>query len=213
MSARDLWSRLPQPPDAVPDDAAFSEEVVALYAAPPRHYHTFDHVVEVARWFDRVRRDVGWRREAEVFVAVLFHDAVYEAGAPDNERRSADAARDAIGRWSMAVDADRVAELIDLTARHGQIDAATVDGDAALFLDCDMAILGAEPGAFADYERAIEREYGHLDPAAYRAGRRHFLERVLASEHLYVSDYFRDRLEAKARANIRASLQRLTSKH
>ncbi|HET8935603.1 MAG TPA: hypothetical protein VFN67_19275 [Polyangiales bacterium] len=40
---------------------------------------------------------------------------------------------------------ERVRALIMLTARHGRIDGAEVDAEAALFLDCDMAIVGSAP--------------------------------------------------------------------
>ena len=47
------------------------------YATGERHYHTLDHVLEVAGHFHSVP---GWNRPREVFAAVLFHDAVYVVG-------------------------------------------------------------------------------------------------------------------------------------
>src|SRR3546814_5523588 len=57
---------------------------------------------------------------SETFLAVLYHDAVYEAGRGDNETRSAELAVAEIAKWlpEASVDASRVAELIGLTARH-----------------------------------------------------------------------------------------------
>ena len=79
---------------------------------------------------------------------------------------------------------------------------AHVDADAALFLDCDMAILGAEPAAFDAYDAAIAREYHAIPAEAFRAGRRAFLQSVLALPRIFLSDYVHARLDARARANL-----------
>jgi predicted metal-dependent HD superfamily phosphohydrolase len=185
----------------VPD--ALWQELRALHATPPRRYHTFAHVEEVLGRYDEVAAGPGWDRPDEVLLAVLFHDAIYVCGAPDNEAKSALAARAAIARWLPSVDPDRVAALIELTARHGALTPGTLDRDTAHFLDCDMAILGAAPEAYRRYARLVAEEWAPvMPPAAFRAGRRAFLERLLAGPAIYLSDFFAGRLEAQARANI-----------
>src|SRR5436190_6446236 len=126
----------------------------AAYAQPPRAYHSFAHVGEVLAQYDAVASGPGWMQPDEVFLAILYHDAVYEAGRRDNEARSAALAREAIARWlpGQGIDAARVAHLVEATARHGALSPETVDREAALFLDCDMAILGAEPARFDAYD-------------------------------------------------------------
>lgn len=179
--------------------------LAARYAEPHRAYHNAAHIAELLGWFDRVADDVGWRQPAEVYLAIVFHDAIYEPGAKDNEARSAAWARTAdLGGAGAAVDRERVAALIELTARHGAID--TADHDAALLLDSDMAILGAPPDVFAAYDAAIAREYRHLPAEAYRAGRRAFLAMLAAKPRIFLSDYFHARLEAQARANLARAL-------
>jgi predicted metal-dependent HD superfamily phosphohydrolase len=180
----------------------------------PRHYHTFDHVVEVARRHGEVARDAGWHRPREVSLALLFHDIVYQPGATDNEARSARQAIEAVDRWldGAGLDSAYIARLIELTARHGALAPGDVSDEEALFLDCDMAILGAAPDAYAAYEAGIAAEYGAVyAPALYRQGRKHFLERLLARERIYLSDYFHARLDERARANLRCALARLDS--
>ncbi len=182
-----------------------------LYGTGPRAYHNWTHVLDMIRWFHEVARDVGWRQPREVFLALLFHDAVYVAGAADNEERSARQAREAIKRWlpDSGIDVERVANLIQRTAHHGSWRKEEVAPDEALFLDCDMAILGGDSATFDAYEEAIAREYAALDPASFRAGRRQFVECLLASDRIYLSSYFHDRLEAMARQNLIRSLARL----
>jgi predicted metal-dependent HD superfamily phosphohydrolase len=176
--------------------AALAAELAAAYAEPARVYHDASHIAEVLAWFDRVFEDVGWRDPASVYVAIVFHDAIYVPGAKDNELRSAAWLRES----SLPCDLSRAAALVELTARHGQL--AQVDDEAALFLDCDMAILGAAPAAFDAYDAAIAREYHAVPADAFRAGRRAFLQGVLAPPRIFLSDYFHAKLDQQARANL-----------
>jgi predicted metal-dependent HD superfamily phosphohydrolase len=189
-------------------------ELASAYATPPRAYHNFDHVREVLRHHADVAAGPGWTQPEETRLAVLYHDAVYEAGRSDNETRSAEVAVAAIARWlpGASIDAARVAELIELTARHGKFAPGDFgDGDRAAdtrhFLDCDMAILGAEPEVFDAYDRGIAAEYRGKVPAwLFRLNRRRFLKSLLAKPRIYLSPLFHERYDARARANLRRAV-------
>jgi predicted metal-dependent HD superfamily phosphohydrolase len=194
---------------AVPN--ALLDEVRALYEAPGRAYHTWEHVEEVLGWLDRVNEDAPWSDALAVTLAALFHDAVYVPGRADNEIESAKLARAVIAAHLPGTPAGvvaRVEDLVELTARHGHVAVADVDDEAARFLDADMAILGAPPERFAAYDVGIGREYAALAPDVFAEGRRRFLEGLLASPRIFLSPWFHDRLEAPARANLRAALAR-----
>lgn len=188
--------------------------IEAAYAVPPRAYHDFGHVREVLRHYDAVAAGPGWVQPDEVRLAVLYHDAIYEPGRKDNEARSAVFAVEDIARWlpDAGVDAGRVAALIELTARHGSFSPAdfgktAVADDTCHFLDCDMAILGAEPAVFDAYDRAIAAEYrGHVPDWLFRINRRRFLKALLARPRIFLSGFFHERLDAQARANLRRAV-------
>jgi predicted metal-dependent HD superfamily phosphohydrolase len=200
------------PPLVLPPGQQASLE--AAYAVPPRAYHDFHHVGEVLRHYQEVAAGPGWTQPREVALAVLYHDAIYEPGRSENEARSAQFAVEQIARWQpeAGIDAHRVAHLIELTARHGQFVPADFDGDPApddvrRFLDCDMAILGAEPAVFDAYDRGIAAEYrGTLPAWLFRLNRRRFLKALLARERIFLSDFFHARLDAQARANLRRAV-------
>jgi predicted metal-dependent HD superfamily phosphohydrolase len=164
------------------------------------------HLHELLARYDEVARDVGWAQPCEVFWAILFHDFVYQAGAQDNEARSAEVAQRCLAALGPVLDVTRVVQLIELTARHGSLREIEVDREAALFLDCDMAILGADAEAFSSYDRKVAKEYASLDPEIYEAGRRAFLTRLLGPNPIFLSAYFRARREAAARANLERRL-------
>ncbi len=192
-------------------DAGQHAELEAAYAMPARAYHNFRHVQEVLRHFADVAEGPGWTQPAEVYLAIQYHDAIYEPGRRDNESRSAELAIARIAHWlpDAGVDSLRVAELIELTARHGQFTPSDFgdDGfalDARHFLDCDMAILGAEAEVFDAYDRGIAEEYrGHVPEFLFKLNRRRFLEGLLKRERIFVSDWFHQRYDAAARANLR----------
>jgi len=180
-------------------------ELQDAYSTPPRAYHHWGHVEAVLQEYAGVAAGPGWRQPREVALALLFHDAVYEPGRRDNETRSAALAREVIGRWwpEAGLDLDRVAALILLTARHGQLRPQDVDDEAALMLDCDMAILAAPAAVFDAYDQAIAEEYrDHVPGFLYRINRRKFLRGVLAQPRIFLSEWFHARLDARARFNL-----------
>ncbi|MEO8365019.1 MAG: hypothetical protein ABI538_02310 [Pseudoxanthomonas sp.] len=180
------------------------------YATPPRAYHHFGHVQDVLHRFAEITVGPGWTQPAEVYLAMLYHDAIYEASRKDNEARSADLAAAEVAQWlpEAGIDTLRVAELINLTARHGQLSPGDFgdDGfslDARHFLDCDMAILGTAPEVFDAYDRGIAEEYkGHVPGLLFRLNRKRFLKGLLARDRIYLSDWFHQRYDARARANL-----------
>ena len=193
-------------PFALPPEQRAALE--AAYATPPRAYHDLHHVGEVLRHYAEVAAGPGWSRPVEAAFAVLYHDAIYVAGAKDNEARSAELARAHLARHWPDVDADLVARWIELTARHGTLSPDDVpEADARLFLDCDMAILGAEPAVFDAYDRGIAAEYrGHVPGWLYKLNRRRFLKGLLARERIFLSEFFHARLDAQARRNLRRAV-------
>lgn len=188
--------------------------LAAAYATPARAYHNIEHVGEVLRHYRDAADEAGWRQPREVWLAVLYHDAVYQAGRSDNEALSAAFAHAQIAQWmpDAGVDADRVAELILLTARHGQLRPEQFDDDpdgedTRRFLDCDMAILGASPEAFDAYDRAIAAEYrGHVPGWLFKINRRKFLKALLGKPRIYLSEAFHARFDARARSNLRRAI-------
>lgn len=179
------------------------------YAEPQRHYHTWDHIEALRRWFGQRRAHL--HDPAAVELAILFHDAVYDPARPDNEAESARLLKDAdLPGVSDAVRA-RAVRMVEATARHeipDGLDAPDRD-DMAEFLDMDLSILGAPRDGFDTYEQAIRREYAFVPQPLYREARRGILQRFLERPSLYFSDWGRATFEDQARANLERSIQRL----
>lgn len=197
-ASADRMKRMPEPVLA---------DLRRRYAEPQRAYHTWDHIAALLRWFDE--RAARLRDADAVFLAILFHDAIYDPRARDNEARSgallAGAALPGFDTFSVG----RAVRLTEATAAHRIPDDLDVDetGDMAEFLDMDLSILGAPPHAFNAYDRAIRREYRHVSWLFYTLARRRILKSFLARPTLYFSDWGRSTFESPARANLRRKLR------
>jgi predicted metal-dependent HD superfamily phosphohydrolase len=149
-----------------------------------------------------------------VFLALVFHDAVYVAGRKDNEAESANLARVVLGpeRCVSEEELDAIDRLIRATSDH-HAHANTTDRDLAVMLDVDLAILGASRDPYARYARAIHDEYvpSATTDARFRIGRLEFLERTLAFQSVFITPEASRRWDATARANIAWEIDRLKS--
>ena len=184
------------------------DELLGRYSEPHRRYHGVVHVRRVVDDVTELLRGVPAPDPAAVRLAAWYHDGIYEPGSPANEQQSADLARRALGE--LGVDQARIGEaarLILLTAAHEPADVVTDPGGAVL-LDADLAVLGADPAAYAAYAQGVRMEYHHVDDAAWRQGRAAVLHRFLDAERIYTTPAMHEH-EARARANLTAELRSL----
>lgn len=184
-------------------------ELVRAYAASGRHYHDLRHI-EALLGLAHTCADVIADHDA-VEAAIWFHDAIYDTRRHDNEDTSADLAT---ARLAGAAAADRIAHIaamIRATAGHRVPDFAEAGAaqDCALFLDMDLAILGASPADFDAYEAAVRREYDWVTEPQWRAGRREVLAGFLARTAIYATARFRASHEEAARRNLTRAMARL----
>lgn len=170
--------------------------LIRAWEEPQRHYHDQSHLT----WLldEAERREALICDPAFVGYAIWFHDAVYQPGQPDNEKLSADWARNALAHDARL--AERVAHVIEMTKNHAEGEA---DGDAALFLDMDIAILGAPWEAYCRYAAGVRREFGAYPDGAFAGGRWRFLDRQLEHQRTFRTDVYENELGETARANMR----------
>lgn len=187
-------------------DATVFDELAEAYSESHRYYHTAEHIAECLCWLDQ-HRDFA-ERPAEVEVAVWFHDAIYDPSRDDNEARSAELQRRAALRAGIAsATAERIARLIRATEPQD-----AVGGDAALFADIDLSILGASPARYDRYEADVRREYRVYTDEQYAAGRISVLRGFLERMAIYRTVPFAARLERQARDNLVRAIRNLETR-
>lgn len=184
-----------------PDESDY-RRVRRSWSGMSRHYHTLTHLDACLREFDAARELAA--HPGEVELALWFHDAVYRSWRRDNEQRSAELAARTL-RAASIESVERIRQMVLATAHHD----ADLPGDTALVVDIDLSILGQSPEIYAQFERAIRREYWWVSRARYVAGRGAVLRKFLGRATIYQHDLFREKYESRARANITAALEQL----
>jgi len=193
---------------AAPDlPAATYDAIVAAYGSEGRFYHTLDHIASVLGTIERF--GPGDDPDA-LAMAAWYHDLIYDTRAADNEEQSAARARRELrllGAPEQFI--DRVVRLVLATKDH-RIEPG--DDDGALFLDADLAILGARQSDYDAYSIHIRMEYGWVTASTYRAGRARVLESFLFRDRIYRTEKMFELYENAARVNIAGELFQLPSR-
>ncbi len=185
------------------DEELFSQ-LVNCYSDSHRKYHTMQHLNECFAHLESVRSFA--ERAGEIELALWFHDAVYNTTRSDNEERSAEWACDsALAAGLPDHQASRIYQLVMVT-KHNTV---PVGPDAAILVDIDLAILGADETRFDEYEAQVREEYSFVPKPLYREGRRRILQEFANRPSIYRTEYFQTKCEARARSNIARSLARL----
>jgi predicted metal-dependent HD superfamily phosphohydrolase len=173
------------------------------YDEPHRRYHTWEHVLSCFHALSRLTAV----KLPEVELALLFHDAVYEPLAADNEERSAELLVDEGRRvWLDERLLQRASRLVLATRHLGREGAPSEDApEACIVLDADLSILGTETEVFEAYERKIREEFVAFDDPSYAAGRGRVLRWFLERPTIYSTLRGRNLWEARARQNLARS--------
>jgi predicted metal-dependent HD superfamily phosphohydrolase len=184
-------------------------DLLSRYAEPQRRYHDQRHLLEVLEAVDLL---AGSAVQPDVVrLAAWFHDAVYDpqTGPGANEEASARLAEDVLASLQVPVTVGaRVGALVRSTATH---EVPAGDVDAAMLCDADLAILGSDPGRYAEYAVDVRLEYAFAPDEVFRPARAAILASFADREQIYRTEAGTARYEARARINLAAELARLTA--
>lgn len=175
-------------------------ELRRRHAEPHRAYHDAAHVGLL--WL-RYLLHGGDPADRDMALAILFHDAVYDPLAKDNEARSA-----ALLAALVPGDTGWAQAAIRATADH--MAHAGNDSRVLRLLDLDLTPLAERPAVFARNTALLRREYAAVSEADWRNGRRRVLERFAQAPAI-----FRTRLgqiyEGPARDNLAGDIRALAA--
>ena len=179
-------------------------EIAARWDEPHRRYHSLQHLRECLTLFEENRALA--EHPGEVAIALWFHDAVYETREHDNEELSAKWAAQALTDAGASGEVVARVQALIVATRH---DGMVATADARLVVDIDLAILGAAPARFAEYERQIRDEYAHVPEPVFRAKRAEILRAFLTREPLFLTPALETRFELAAKTNLAAAITSL----
>ncbi len=190
----DLWRRRVVSPPS-PDGATVYAELYRRYTAPYRRYHNLGHIEDCLRLADEVA-PLLIDRDAVEF-GLWFHDAVYDIGVTTNEWRSAELFLE-VSAGAPFVFRNRVCGHI-LATRHME----TARGnDRCFIVDIDLSGFGAPWEEFMRNGALLREESSEQPDDRYHAGQVIFLSALQRRRHFFRTEYFRERYETIARANL-----------
>ncbi|MGD1853834.1 MAG: hypothetical protein ACFB2W_06230 [Leptolyngbyaceae cyanobacterium] len=199
------WQRLCQQL-TIQNQSAISQEferIAAAYQEPQRAYHTAQHINECLAIMDGAALTLGPHAQATLEMALWYHDLVYQPQKADNEQQSAVRASTFL-RANGVSDTlvEEITLLVMATCHSTPSLSKTKTALTDWIVDIDLAILGAAPQRFTQYEAQIRQEYAWVPISVYRSKRIKVLTQFLESAAIYRSSFFQQRFEAQARENL-----------
>lgn len=189
--------------------SALAELVTARYSEPQRYYHSLRHISHLCTLLLQHQHAIN--DPSTVLAAILFHDIIYDPRSSSNEDDSARMWLETCEMYpGLRRSKEAVREYILATKSH-DMPANGVDSDLYLFLDMDLAILGAPREEYGEYAVNIRREYSHVDVETYCQAREKFMRDML-DRRLFKSASFFETYEARAQENIRWECDILASR-
>lgn len=171
------------------------------YIDKGRTYHSIVHIGKMME--DLVEVFPGEADNFDLKMAILYHDAVYEPGASDNEFRSAVAFETDMRARFVNLKEDPIREvqrLIMLTKNH-----ITTPDDrvGSVLIDLDLAGLGKSRERYIKNSKLVKAEFPITDEM-WKIGRIKFIDTFLSRETIYQTPEGRLYWEVTARDNLAA---------
>lgn len=174
------------------------------YTSRGRYYHTLEHIAAMFSLWEQ--HNHALRDPDTIALAIWYHDAVYQSLRKDNEKRSAQWAKQDLTAWGLAAEKiNTVVKMIEVTAHHHEV-PEPVNHDLLWFLDFDLNILSAPAAVYTTYVEHIRKEYRWVPEVLYRQGRVKVLRTMLAADFIYHTPAFRQQKERLARENVRKEI-------
>lgn len=181
------------------------KKVAEEYQVENRKYHNLEHIEKMLAFLQEYEQEI--EDSVGIKLATYFHDIVYDTKSKDNEKQSAQYAKNYLTQLSIPENiTSHVLALIRATEKHEVIEG---DTDSAIFLDADLAILGSSEKEYDKYAAKIRQEYAWGPDDQYRKGRKMVLENFLNRPKIYFTEKVSIYLEEQARANIKREIESL----
>lgn len=205
MCMKTLWNNFTADDFTLQDSGKIFELLTELYSEKHRAYHNLSHIKFLLELFEKFGEFID--DKTCVFFSIWFHDAIYDPQNNDNEKKSAELAVSSLRKILLPeAKISKIEKIILATEKHS---AENLDADGKLFLDFDLATLGAETKVYAEYAKAIRKEYSFVSEEDYKNGRGRVLQNFLKRDFIYLTDFMREKFETKARRNIKNEISEL----
>lgn len=183
---------------------ALWKEIEIKYAEKSRYYHNLVHLENMFTELDPVKSKIS--DFSAVSYSIFYHDIIYNASSKSNEEKSALKAKERLTELGLAPHTiSLISEQILATKFHQKSERE----DTNYLLDADLSILGKDFEDYLAYTKMIRKEYSIYPDLLYKPGRKKVLKHFLEHDNIFKTDYFKEKYEEQARANITAEINLL----
>jgi predicted metal-dependent HD superfamily phosphohydrolase len=186
------------------------EDLCCKYSSKDRFYHTLLHIENMISDLDSVwihfvdsiknTYDDIERAYNNLYLAIWFHDSIFDPKSKENEINSADFTAYELQKLNYSeIDLKIICELILCTIDHRPMKDTVL---FKLFLDLDLAIFGKEEDEYYKYSKNIRLEYNFVPDQIYYEKRKNLLNKFLNKDQIFYTTYFQEKYESQARKNI-----------
>lgn len=145
-------------------------DILERYNESHRYYHTIDHIINMIYYTKKLDSDIN------LFLAIVFHDIIYDPKRNDNEERSVEYfKKEMIGskfydeesvHFNTNFDADLICKMIMDTKNHED-----TTGHSQPLIDADLEIFKGDFKELLETEEQIFKEYQFVDWNEYKKKR------------------------------------------
>jgi predicted metal-dependent HD superfamily phosphohydrolase len=206
-----------------PTDNAVREvydNLIEIYSAEDRYHHNLKHIEHMITVLMELFTIYKYTQEDQnaCILAAFFHDSIYKIKKPNDPQVYSDeelGAEHAIKSLNRIIKnspdfIEKVANLIRLTHSHKPNLAFDIDHTLQeVFIDSDMAILGADDFRYEQYSNGIIEEYQDVDNETFISGRKNFLMKLMKEKAIFLTEYMNQLYNDQAHMNIRTELMAL----
>lgn len=176
------------------------------YSETHRAYHNLQHIHNMLQEADKYEAKIS-DKEVILF-SIWFHDIIYDPMSKENERQSAELAKQILRQTSLSpTRIEAVYQKILLTIKHQADEHAHLDD--RLLIDFDLEILSKDWPDYQEYTQQVRREYSIYPDLLFKKGRKAAMGKFLERETIYQTPFYKEEQEAKARANIKREIDEL----
>jgi predicted metal-dependent HD superfamily phosphohydrolase len=191
--------------------------LIHKYSEEHRAYHSVFHLnfllEEFQDYSNHIFVDEATRRE--MYLTILYHDAVYDIVHKLSGERAkpGDNEDDSIKYFNahrILVNSKLREDITQNVISNIELSKYKNFKSECLFGDFDLASLGSSWHRYTKNSERVTAEFlAYFGSDEVFKGRLFFLEKILASDRIYFSDYFYMNYEAKARDNISRDVELL----
>jgi predicted metal-dependent HD superfamily phosphohydrolase len=180
------------------------EDLLKCYSEPQRHYHTTQHLFECLNLFKEYNdsNKTGVQERLKISLALCYHDVVYKPLNKNNERKSSEYFTEHFQNTILPLCFDHTVVLawikfckgVKTLIRKSDHKTEPRTLSEKITRDIDLAIIGADPDRYVEYERQVREEYFHIPYSRFIDARADALRKLFKSDKtLYHTEFFRAR--------------------